>query len=300
MMEKIVGIIGVNIALDHLTNYIGSLTEKNQLFVSRKDGYILASSHAEDIGENLFEIRPSYTSYRNRSGSSHSYQFKGRDYFAVNCIAKNLGWSVWNWETEDEINAASQSNLMTSITIAAVLIIILLFITYMLVMQLLYKPIGGEPKVIEEMVKKIANGDLSLAGSAKGNETGIFAATLSMVTSLKSVVDNIRHVTTQLNAASSKMSDTALLVKSSSEAQMVQLEQTSTAMNEMSMTVDEVARNALQASTSAMEANGYSEQGINVVREVNGNIMTLVDNIEKVGEVNDKLEQETQSIGSTS
>jgi methyl-accepting chemotaxis protein len=69
-------------------------------------------------------------------------------------------------------------------------------------------------------------------------------------------------------------------------------------MNEMTVTVDEVARNALQASTAAQEANNHSDTGISVVGEMNQNISKLVQGIEKVVVVTNNLEKETQSIGS--
>lgn len=65
----------------------------------------------------------------------------------------------------------------------------------------------------------------------------------------------------------------------------------------MTSTTDEVARNALQASTAAQEANGFSDQGLTVVSEMNHDIAELVDGIVKVVDVNNKLETETQSIG---
>jgi methyl-accepting chemotaxis protein len=93
------------------------------------------------------------------------------------------------------------------------------------------------------------------------------------------------------------MSNAASEVNQRSESQMMQLEQASTAMNEMTVTVDEVARNALQASSAAKEANDHTTQGISVVGEMNQNIVALVEGIENVVQVSNKLEQETLSIG---
>lgn len=158
--------------------------------------------------------------------------------------------------------------------------------------------LGGEPKEIEAIVKKIAQGDLSSVALANGEETGVYREILTMVDSLKGIVENINASTIQLNASSVDMSESASSVSRSSESQMVQLEQTSTAMNEMTTTVVEVARNAQKASVAADQANNHSSEGIIVVDEMNSNISTLVDGITDVQQVMNQLENEIISISS--
>lgn len=294
---KIAGIIGLNIDLDEVTSYINSLSEKGQLFVNRKDGYIISSRNPENIGKNLFEIRPSYAQYRNQSGRSLSYQQGGKPYFVVNAISNELGWTVWSWESQNNIMAASSSNLKISIMLGLVALLVSLGVVYVTVIRLMYRPIGGEPTAIEEMVKNTAKGDLSVSITTHGREVGILAAMLVMISNLKETIQHIKQSADTLENASTKMSDISSQVKSSSESQMVQLEQTATAMNEMSVSINEVARNALTASDSAKEANAYSETGLKIVNDMNRSIVSLVGNIEEVVKANISLEESTQSIG---
>ena len=69
-------------------------------------------------------------------------------------------------------------------------------------------------------------------------------------------------------------------------------------MNEMTVTVDEVARSALSASDAANDASTNSVAGLAVVDEMNNSIGILVTNISNVSQVIHNLEQETESIGS--
>ncbi len=294
---RIVGIIGANIGLAEITDYIATLSEDNQVFLSRDDGYILAAHNANDIGKNLYKIRPVYKNFNSQSHAGHTYKHNGVDYFVINAAIPQLDWNVWSWETVANINAASRSNLMHAFFLSIGAIVISLVIIYFLVIRLMYRPIGGEPTEIERMVKNMAKGDLSIAGSATGKETGILAATLEMADNLKSTVTEINLAAEKIDASSDEMTHTASQVKSSSESQMVQLEQAATAMNEMSTTVNEVARNAMQASDSAKQATGHSEQGMLLVDDMNRSIATLVSGIETVVDVNNGLEAETQSIG---
>ncbi|MGJ8646643.1 MAG: methyl-accepting chemotaxis protein [Marinomonas colpomeniae] len=294
----IVSTLNINIPVDGITKFAESLTDTNQLIVSRADGFILAAPVVDNIGKNLFELQPSYKQYASKDSSQHTARFEGEEIVVHGSKIESLGWTVWSWDKTSNINAPSSSNLIQSFTLSIILILVSLAIIYFSVVKLMYIPIGGEPKEIEELVKRVANGDLTLQVSATGNETGIYAATILMINNLKSIIGNINEATDQLKSSSDKVSVSAEKTNSSSEKQMIQLENTSTAMNEMTMTVEEVARNALQASTAAKEANQFSDQGMTVVQEMNDNISTLLTGLEKVTVVTTKLEKETQGIGS--
>ena len=295
--NQVVSTLNINLPVDAITRYAASLSEQNQLIVSRPDGFILASPTTESIGKNIFEAFPSFKEYYNKEASQHTYNYQGEDYLVSSAKVASLGWTVWVWNKTSDINAPSNSNLIQGLTLSIILILISLAIIYLTVVKLMYKPIGGEPKEIEELVKRVANGDLTLNTQVTGQETGVYAATILMINNLKSIIRNIDNATGQLKSSSDKVSVSATKTNQSSEDQMVQLENTSTAMNEMTMTAEEVARNAVQASSAAKEANQFSDEGIKVVREMNNDIATLLSGIEKVMLVTTKLEQETQGIG---
>lgn len=294
---KIIAALSVNLEVNTISQFVNSLSETNQLFVSRSDGYVIASKYPEYVGKNLFELRPSYNNYKQETGSSHSYTFDGEKYFVVNARADNLGWTIWSWDKWQNINAASNSNLALSGFMAVVCIFISLGLMWVLVNKLMYLPIGGEPKEIERIVQEVAKGDLSITAQTNGTETGIYAAVIAMVNNLRQMIEHINTAAHELDSSSHQMSGTSIQVNQSSEQQMVQLDQTATAMNEMTVTVEEVARNAQHASSSVEETNGYSNTGISVVANMHASIATLVDGIEKVVVVTNKLEQETVRIG---
>ena len=288
----------VNMKVLGISQFANNLSESNQLLVSREDGFILASPNADEIGKNLFEIQPSYKPYATRANSQHRYVYEGEEYVVNSSKIETLGWTVWAWDKAKHINESSNANLIEGAIFSIILILISLGIIYMSVIRLIYIPIGGEPKEIEELVKRVANGDLRLPVAVTGTETGIYAATIMMTNNLKSIIDNINNATNELKSSSDNVSEAATQTNTCSEQQMCQLEQTSTAMNEMAMTVEEVVRNASQASTTAKEANEFSKQGIDVVQEMNDNISTLLIGIEELMEVTNKLEVETQGINS--
>ena len=296
--QQVVATLLLNMKVLGITQFVNSLSEHSKVIVSRADGFILASDNSEEIGANLFESQPTYEAYSQLDNSQHTYTNQGDEYVVNSSKIAALGWSVWTGEKMSYINAASNSNLTQSTILATILILVSLVIIYILVVNLMYKPIGGEPKQIEALVKRVANGDLTLQVPITNKETGIYAATILMINNLKSIISDINEVTAELKSSSDNVATSADKTNDSSEQQMIQLENTSASMNEMTMTTEEVARNALQASTAAQEANEFSEVGMNVVKEMNDDISISLKGLEKVMAVTAKLEQETQSIGS--
>jgi methyl-accepting chemotaxis protein len=296
--KTVVATLLVNMKVLGITQFVNSLSEHSKVIVSRADGFILASANSKEIGTNLFESQPTYKAYSNEHSSQHNYTSLSEEYVVNSTKIIALGWNVWTSEKMSYVNAASNSNLTQSVVFSSILILISLAIIYILVVKLMYAPIGGEPREIEALVQRVANGDLALKVPVTGKETGIYAATILMINNLKSIISNINEVTGQLKTSSDNVAICADNTNHSSEQQMLQLENTSTSMNEMTMTTEEVARNALQASTAAQEANEFSKAGINVVKKMNDNITTLLVGLEKVMTATTQLEKETQSIGS--
>jgi methyl-accepting chemotaxis protein len=296
-LGQVVAVLCVNLKIGQITEFINSLTENNQIFVSNAEGYILAAKYPDYLGKNLLELRPSYQAFAKESSSNHSYAFDGNEYLVVSSMMKTLGWTTWAWDRWDTIYSASNQALTISAVIAIVFILISLVITYLLVIKIMYLPIGGEPSEIEKLVQKVAAGDLSATRPATGQETGVYAAVLVMVKNLRNTITHINETSEQLNQASGRINKSAFNVSNSSKSQMLQLEQASTAMNEMTMTVQEVARNAVEASGAVVEANNHSLKGFEVVSDMGTSIADLVVGIETVQLVINKLADETDNIG---
>ena len=294
---KVVGVVSANLSIDNLTNFISGLTDNNQIFVTNSDGYIFAAKNTDLLGQNLKKVIPDYSSFNRSQNNEHTYSYEGKEYFVVTSNMAMLGWTTWAWDEWENINAASNDNLVTNIITSIILILISLGVAYTLIIRLMYKPIGGEPKEIENIVNRIASGDLTQLNVRKGDETGIYSAVLTMADNLRNTVANINSTSQVLDAASKKILNSASNVMQSSESQMQQLENTSSAMFEMTNTVKAVAKSALEASNATNSAHKHSDQGIQTVTEVNESIVTLVEGIEESERVVKKLEDEAAGIG---
>jgi len=295
---KVVAVLCVNIPVDRITQLIKGLSTENQVYATRSDGFILASKYPENIGNNLFSIIPSFKQHKTTVTTGHNYEFEGTEYFVASAQIDALGWKIWAWDSQERINLSSNENLMYTSMLAFSLLVISLTIIYFIVIKLMYIPIGGEPKDIEKLLNAISQGNLACAPAATNKDTGVYAEILKMTNNLRSIVESINTSAEHVNVSSEKLSVSTQEVNNSSSDQMMRLEQAATAMHEMTITVDEVARNAVEASAAADQTNEDAMQGTHIVHAMDDNIDLLLGSIGKVVSVTDKLKKETEGIGS--
>ncbi|WP_122056329.1 methyl-accepting chemotaxis protein [Vibrio sp. Evd11] len=295
---EVVAIVGLSLLMHDLTEYITYLAEGTNVFVSREDGFLMAAFDKDLVGENLFEIRPSYKQYAQMDKSQHSYFVpENGDIFAISEKSQTLDWTVWSFEYWDNINETSEQAVWSNAISGLIFIIIGSVAVSLLIEKLMYKPIGGEPKDIAFLVNKIANGDLTDIPKVQPKNVGVYRATLEMADKLKVMISDINHSSQTLIETSAYLEQSSLTVDASTKSQMQQLELVATAMNEMATTVNQVAQNANDASTSSTEANLSSESGLNLVSNMNQEIKMLVSNIQQVQGAIRSVHTETENVG---
>ncbi|MCG8428965.1 MAG: methyl-accepting chemotaxis protein [Chromatiales bacterium] len=149
-------------------------------------------------------------------------------------------------------------------------------------------------------LEKIAEGDLTHHVESKCNdEIGKLMDSMeTMVVSLREIITKFRNMGGNLNQAATEMQNIATTTTSGIERQTAETEQVATAMHEMTVTVQDVARNAEEAARAASEADSDANGGREVVQKTIDSIKTLSNDIYNATEVIQKLQNESNNIGS--
>ncbi len=127
-----------------------------------------------------------------------------------------------------------------------------------------YRSIAGPLKQLMQVSEKVADGDLTGAiedRSAKDEIGTVQASMSSMVRNLRDIVDKIRLSTGSLASSSEELSATAVALEKGSREQVLQIEQSATAMTQMSQTTIDMARNALDTAKAAQDMRSIAEGG---------------------------------------
>ncbi|MGI2258324.1 HAMP domain-containing methyl-accepting chemotaxis protein [Shewanella sp. GXUN23E] len=189
-------------------------------------------------------------------------------------------------------------NAVTTVIVVSVIAILVGVLMSMFVTKAIRAPIGGEPKEIEAIARRIAAGDLTQQFPANGNKAGIYGAMVEMNLSLKQIVGQLAQSSGTLSDASKGLVSVTGDTVNNSRSQAEQLSHTATAMQQMTITVHDIAQSAQHASDAAGEADGYAIEGQSVLEETRKSIGNLVTNITDVSSIIANLEKETENVGS--
>lgn len=111
------------------------------------------------------------------------------------------------------------------------------------------------------------------------------------------VVKNIISGSSHLAAAAEELSAITLQGAEGINRQQSEVQQVATAMEEMSATVHEVAKNAASAATAAQEADDQSKHGFEVVNDTIETIHSLADEVKRTADAIETLKGDCISIG---
>lgn len=119
----------------------------------------------------------------------------------------------------------------------------------------------------------------------------------NFVTKIAKTVDHISTTSEQLTQASQRLTHISEETKHGVDRQQSETTQVATAMEEMTATVQEVARNAVKASEAASKADAEALTGKNVVTAAVADINRLASEVENAAHVIHELQADSNSIG---
>ena len=119
-----------------------------------------------------------------------------------------------------------------------------------------------------------------------------------MSVSLRELISGISDGVTQIASAAEELSAVTEQTSAGVNSQKVETDQVATAMHEMTATVQEVARNAEEASASRRRRRPQAREGDKVVGEAIAQIERLASEVVRSTEAMGVLQQESDKIGS--
>ncbi|OZY57655.1 methyl-accepting chemotaxis protein [Pseudomonas lundensis] len=151
-----------------------------------------------------------------------------------------------------------------------------------------------------DVVERIAGGDLSQnLRVTRRDDLGVLQQGIArMGTTLRELIGGIRDGVTQIASAAEELSAVTEQTSAGVNNQKIETDQVATAMHEMTATVQEVARNAEDASQAAAAADTEAREGDQVVNQAIDQIERLAVEVGRSTEAMAVLQQESDKIGS--
>ncbi|MBU1393115.1 MAG: methyl-accepting chemotaxis protein [Gammaproteobacteria bacterium] len=151
---------------------------------------------------------------------------------------------------------------------------------------------------IKRVMERLANGDLTHKTNIKGDNE-----LCSLATDLDRVIDNLRHIISDITQASDHISDQIgqLNVQSNAnthalQTHAVETDQVVTAMTEMSATAHNVAGDAASAAQFTQQANEQADKSKKSVEQAANTVIALVTKVDVAADAINDMNENTRHI----
>ena len=192
--------------------------------------------------------------------------------------------------------------LMWQVVVLVLLTIAGVAVATWLVSRSVMRPLGGEPRSMAELARRLAAGELRLQGDGAGH-SGLMQALHDMARAWREVVERLRQASQAVGSASGDILGAAGQTSSRLDEQQEALELVVSAVDQMAATVQEIASNASQSADGSAAARdafvtvqgsllrmiGQQDQLLAHLREADHVVQTLASDSQQIGSVLDVI-----------
>lgn len=164
------------------------------------------------------------------------------------------------------VTTSNAKTITTVITVSIISIIICMFLSWLLV-RIIMKPLGGEPRDMEIIAKRLAEGDLAIEFNNREKASGVYKAMMEMVDSISEVIMQVRSGADNLSSASQQVSSTAQSLSQGATEQAAGVEETTSAVEQLNASVQQNSENARVTNSMATAAAEEARQGGEAVEQ---------------------------------
>ncbi len=169
-------------------------------------------------------------------------------------------------EAVKEADVASARASGQMYTASAVALVLLLGLG-LLILRGILRQLGGDPGYAAEIVRRVADGDLTAEVTLKaGDSTSLLAAMKGMIDKLSHVVQEVNNGAEALASASEEVSATAQALSQAASEQAAGTEQTSASVEEMTASISQNTENAKVTDGIASKAAREAAEGGEAVK----------------------------------
>ncbi len=147
-------------------------------------------------------------------------------------------------------------------------------------------------------ISGIAEGDLTREAEVKADITGAVADAFNFtIIQLREIIGNVQNATQEVSSSAGDIQTTAEHLAEGSESQAAQILETSTAIEEMSVSIQQVSENATVSATVAEQALANAQQGTKAVHDTIEGMDRIRDQVQETSKRIKRLGESSQEIG---
>jgi methyl-accepting chemotaxis protein len=183
---------------------------------------------------------------------------------------------------QSKAEAGNSLNIMVAVIIVSLIVLILMGV---FILRSLLNQLGGEPAYVTDVVKQVADGDLTVRIDLKANDkTSMLASIRAMVDKLAQIIGEVNTASEALNNAAGQVSQTAQSLSQSSSEQAASVEETTASIEQMTASINQNTENAkvtdgmaTKSSTEAAEGGAAVKETVEAMKQIAGKIGIIDD-----------------------
>ncbi|WP_133405269.1 methyl-accepting chemotaxis protein [Parashewanella tropica] len=262
------------------------------------DGHSVAASFAGTVASNGAKTHAVKEALKGNTGTEISLDYN--NHYVLSAYTPVDFYGI-HWALLADIDEKEAFAAVTALTYEIVLILLVITgIVIVLATQLakgILKPLGGEPVDMQRISEQIADGVL-VKQEVTEKSAGAFRAMQHMTQKLSDMIFTIQASSDQLTSTAEETSSVSLQANQSLQEQHASIDSVAVAMNEMAVTIDDVASNAVGVSNLALDAQKISEQATEKVHLSINSMGSLVEQVDTASDTIQQVQAHSQQIGS--
>jgi methyl-accepting chemotaxis protein len=222
---------------------------------------------------------------------------------AVPKISYVKGSGAWHWVIGsgiyiDDVDATFRQNAMKFLA-WGLLIGGFIAVSLALVGRNVIKTLGGDPQLASQITRRIAAGDLTTdVVCAPGDTSSVLAGMKAMQQTLRNMIEEIVRGAEQLSSASDQLLNASEEVARRSRLQSESASSMAAAVEEMTVSIDQVAENAREAHGISVQTGDLSDKGTHVIQNAASEMNKISEAVQASSAVIEDLGRQSDQITS--
>ena len=149
-----------------------------------------------------------------------------------------------------------------------------------------------------EEASTVAEGDLTVQTEVRSDITGAIADSFNfMIEQLRDIIQNVQSTTLEVTTSANQIRSTAEMLAAGSQSQASQIVDTSAAIDEMSVSIQQVSNNASRSAIVGEQARENAQLGAQAVKATIGGMDRIRDEVAQTTDRLGRLEASSREIG---
>ncbi|MDH3346839.1 MAG: HAMP domain-containing methyl-accepting chemotaxis protein [Desulfobulbaceae bacterium] len=149
-----------------------------------------------------------------------------------------------------------------------------------------------------EDVAGLADGDLTVDAEVTADVTGAIADSYNfMIEQLRDIISNVQDATLQVSSSANEIQTTAEHLAQGSESQAMQITDTSAAIDEMAVSIQQVSENAATSTQVGEQSKANAAQGTKAVQDTIEGMNRIREQVQETSKRIKRLGESSQEIG---